>query len=250
MRGPIYILAILGALLVACGSTTQSGSSEMRSEEYLRIATMSGSAEALDAAGQLRLTPDQIVSALQAGNARFVAGETIPRDMSAQVVATAAGQFPGAVILSCIDSRVPAEIVFDQGVGDLFSVRVAGNVINPDVIGSIEFATKVAGSKVIVVMGHTSCGAVKGSCDNVQLGHISSLVNYIRPSVEAVVEEGEECSSSNESLVDRVAAHNVDRTIENLRAESEIIRELEASGDVILVGAMYDVASGVVSFVE
>lgn len=222
----------------------------MRSKQYLKQATMSGSCDALDEAGQLRLTPAEIVEALKAGNERFVRGENIERDMSSQVVATAAGQYPGAVILSCIDSRVPAEIVFDQGVGDLFSVRVAGNVINADVLGSIEFATKLAGSKVVVVMGHTSCGAVKGACDNVQVGHIASLVNNIRPSVDAIVEEGEDCSSANVSLVDRVAAHNVDRTIVNIREQSEIIRELDESGDIILIGAMYDVKSGVVRFVE
>jgi carbonic anhydrase len=213
-------------------------------------AAMSGSAAAMDPEAQSAITSEQVLEALEAGNQRFVDGVSIERDFSSQVEATATGQYPGAVILSCIDSRVPAEIVFDQGVGDVFSARVAGNIIDPHTIGSIEFATKVAGAKLVVVMGHTSCGAVKGSCDNVQLGHISSLVDTIQPSVEAVTPEGETCASSNAALVDEIAAHNVERTLDNLRAESDIISTLESDGDIMLVGAMYDVATGRVTFME
>jgi carbonic anhydrase len=241
---------LLASGFVGCAANSSHEHSESSQATAPASATMSGSAAAMDDATQSALTSEQVLAALQAGNQRFVDGVTVERDFSSQVEATATGQYPGAVILSCIDSRVPAEIVFDQGVGDVFSARVAGNIIDPHTIGSIEFATKVAGAKLVVVMGHTSCGAVMGSCDNVQLGHISSLVGTIQPSVEAVVPEGEQCDSSDKSMVDRVATHNVERTIENLREESEIISTLESDGDIMLVGAMYDVATGRVTFMQ
>ncbi|TXD38644.1 carbonic anhydrase [Lujinxingia vulgaris] len=204
----------------------------------------------MTAARQTAMSPDEALQKLKDGNARFVRGEELNRDYSAQVEATAEGQYPFAMVLGCVDSRAPAELLFDVGFGDIFKARVAGNFVNDDVPGSIEFATRVAGAPLILVMGHTSCGAVKGACENVQLGHVSSLVNEIRPSVEAVTPEGETCSASNAELVDKVAAHNVDRTIAEIRNESAIIAELEAAGEVKIVGAMYDISTGVVQFYE
>jgi carbonic anhydrase len=204
----------------------------------------------LDAEAQAALTPDAVLERLQAGNARFVAGLQTPQDLRAEVAATASGQYPLGFVLSCVDSRVPVESVFDVGIGDVFVGRVAGNFVNDDLLGSMEFATAVAGAKVIVVLGHTACGAVKGACDNVQIGHIASLVNEIQPSVAAVTPEGETCSSSNAAHVDAIATHNVQRTIEEIRASSEILRQREADGQLRIVGGMYDLATGVVTFSE
>lgn len=197
---------------------------------------------------QSNMSPDDVLKRLKKGNERFVNGEMKNRNLNEQVKATSKGQYPAAAVLGCVDSRVPPETVFDQGIGDIFSARVAGNFANEDVMGSLEFATKVAGSKLVVVLGHTSCGAVKGSCDNVQAGHISSLVDEIQPSVKAVTPEDKTCSSDNTELVDKIAKHNVKRTIERLRSESDILKELEDNGDIKIVGAMYDVSTGNVTF--
>ncbi|MCB9538500.1 MAG: carbonic anhydrase [Myxococcales bacterium] len=203
---------------------------------------------ALDAQAQAALTPDAALQRLVDGNARFVAGETLRRDLSLQVQQTAAAQHPAAIVLSCVDSRIPTERVFDQGIGDIFNARVAGNFVNDDMLGSMEFATKVAGAKLVVVMGHTSCGAVKGACDAVDLGHVNSLVKAIQPSVQAVAAQGTPCTSKQPASVDRVATHNVERTLEDIRQRSPILADLERSGAIRIVGAMYDVASGKVTF--
>lgn len=207
-----------------------------------------GSTDALDAAAQKALTPDKVMERLMAGNKRFVEGNMLDRDLKAQVQATSGGQYPSAIVLGCVDSRVPPETVFDQGIGDIFSARVAGNIIDDHALGSIEFATAAAGSKLVVVMGHTACGAVKGACDGVELGHISSLVETIQPSVKAVNAEGETCTSKKSAVVNKVAEHNVQRTIEDMRARSKVLTDLEKSGEIKIVGAMYDVNSGEVTF--
>jgi carbonic anhydrase len=199
---------------------------------------------------QSEMSPDQALERLREGNARFVAGQQTPSDLRAEVRATATGQHPFGVVLSCLDSRVPVETVFDQGIGDLFVGRVAGNIVDDQMLGSIEFATAAAGSKLVVVMGHTACGAVKGACDNVDLGHINALVEAIRPSVEAETPEGETCNSSDSELVNRVSAHNVTRTIDEIRERSEILRELEASGQIRIVGAIYSLETGQVDFMD
>jgi carbonic anhydrase len=198
--------------------------------------------------GQTSLSPADALIRLEEGNERFLSGEMINRDLAAQVSATGKGQYPHSVVLTCIDSRVPAELIFDQGIGDIFTARVAGNFVNDDILGSMEFATKVAGSKLVVVMGHTSCGAVKGACDNVQLGHISSLVTELKPSVEAVAEQGHECSSDKPKVVNKVAAHNVEHTIAQIRKRSEVMAQLEKDGAIRIVGAMYDVSTGKAEF--
>ena len=192
---------------------------------------------------QADITPDKALSILKQGNARYVAGKRINRNYPKQVKQTALGQFPFASVLGCIDSRVPPEIVFDTGVGDIFAARVAGNVVNEDILGSLEYASKVAGSRVIVVLGHTQCGAVKGACDGVQLGNITTLLNKIQPAVAGTKTDGER-TSKNHHFVEDVAELNVDLAIKNLREQSSILRELESEGKIKIVGAIYDTSTG------
>jgi carbonic anhydrase len=197
---------------------------------------------------QEHLTPALAHNILVEGNKRFVLNVKAQRNLQSQVLATSTGQYPFAVVLSCIDSRVPAELVFDQGIGDMFSVRVAGNVVNEDVLGSIEYGCKVAGSKIVVVLGHTKCGAVTAACNNVELGNVTGLLNKIKPSVELVKNEGN-WSSSDEN-VQRVSDINVAKAIDRIKAESDILREMEKNGEIEIVGAMYSVETGKVTFFD
>ena len=194
---------------------------------------------------QEKMSPAVALNSLLEGNKRFTQQLQLNRDLMSQVSDTATGQFPFAAILSCIDSRVPAEIVFDQGIGDLFSVRVAGNVVNEDVLGSLEYACKVAGSKLVLVMGHTKCGAVTAACENVELGNITSLLAKIKPAIAL----SENNSSSGAISVENVSVKNVGISIETLRNESPILAEMEQQGLIQIVGAIYDVASGIVSVI-
>lgn len=202
------------------------------------------------AESQAALTPDQALALLREGNERFVGGKMIDRDLAAQVAATAGGQFPHSVVLSCIDSRVPPEIVFDQGIGDIFSPRVAGNFVDGELLGSMEFAAAVAGSKLIVVLGHTECGAVKGACDNVKLGNLTQTLANIAPAVYAVTDIEGERSSKNKAFVNAVAHENVRQTVDNILQRSYVLRELVERGKLKVVGAMYDVATGKVAFLD
>ena len=206
---------------------------------------------ALTAETQAALTPAQVLMRLEDGNQRFLDGTAVERDFMGQVRQTAGGQYPMAAILGCIDSRVPHEIVFDKGVGDVFSARVAGNFVNTDILGSLEFATAVAGSKVIVVLGHTECGAVKGACDHVELGNLTSTLANIAPAVYAVGDlvPGER-TSANKAYVQAVADENVEMTVQNIVNRSPVIRGLVESGDLIVIGAMHDVATGGVMFMD
>lgn len=199
---------------------------------------------------QLALTQQEIISMLKEGNKRFVANQKLNRNLQQQVAETSSGQFPFAAVLSCIDSRVPVETVFDQGIGDLFSIRIAGNFVNDDILGSMEFACKLAGSKVVLVLGHTSCGAVKGACDGAELGKLTGMLDKIKPAVDAVKEpaEASERTSGNLNFVDEVARKNVELTIDAIRKGSEVLSEMEAIGAIELAGAMYDVSSGEVTF--
>ena len=202
---------------------------------------------ALTKAQRDKLTPDEIVKLMKDGNQRFRVGKESPHDYLAQQKASAKGQYPAAVILSCIDSRAPAETIMDLGIGDTFNVRVAGNVANDDIIGSMEFACKVAGAKVILVMGHTACGAIKGAIDNVQLGNLTALLSKIRPAVSATEYPGER-SSKNSDFVDAVARKNVELTMENIHRRSAVLEDLEGSGAIKIVGAMYNLETGLVEF--
>jgi carbonic anhydrase len=194
---------------------------------------------------QADLTPQKALQLLKDGNARFVESQRADRSLLEQVKATATGQYPFAVVLSCIDSRVPAEIVLDQGIGDVFSARLAGNIVNGDVLGSMEFACKLAGSKLIVVMGHTSCGAVKGACDGAELGNLTGLLQKIEPAVATVRKEGD---LPRDQLVQKVAELNVDNVIAEIRSKSAVLDQMISAGEIGIVGAMYSVETGAVEF--
>ena len=204
----------------------------------------------LNKALQERLTPQQALEILKEGNRRFVQNLKVNRNLLEQVNETRDGQWPFAVVLSCIDSRTSAELIFDQGLGDIFSVRIAGNIINDDILGSIEFACKIAGSKFIVVLGHTKCGAIKGACDQVELGHLSALLQKIQPAIEAERSIPDNRTSTNPQFVEAVARINVERTVEEILKRSPIIRDLVDQGKTGIGGAMYDVASGNVEFYD
>ena len=199
---------------------------------------------------QSQMNPDSCLLELKNGNNRFVEKEPINRDLMQQVEQTSNGQFPFATILSCIDSRVSSELIFDQGIGDIFSVRIAGNFANEDILGSMEFACKLAGTKLIVVLGHTACGAVKGACDHARLGNLTTLINKIEPAVEAVIEPKDENlrNSSNIDFVNTVAEKNVEMTIAKIRIDSPVLAEMEKQGEIKIIGGMYDINSGKVKF--
>lgn len=199
---------------------------------------------------QEKLTPAAALKLLKEGNKRFVNNLKINRNLLQQVNETAEGQYPFAFILSCIDSRTSAELIFDQGLGDIFSCRIAGNILNDDIVGSMEFACKIAGSKIIVVLGHTKCGAVKGACDDVKLGSLTVLLQKLKPAINAETETLRERSSGNAAFVENVAKLNVLQTLNEIPGRSPILSELMEEGKIILVGAMYSVETGVVEFYE
>ncbi|HMU15457.1 MAG: carbonic anhydrase [Bacteroidetes bacterium] len=198
---------------------------------------------------QEHLTPQKALEILIEGNGRFVNNLKANRDLLKQVNETSAGQFPFAAVLSCIDSRTSAELIFDQGLGDIFSIRIAGNCINEDILGSMEFACKVAGSKLILVLGHTGCGAVKGACDDVRMGNLTTLLEKIRPAVDDTVTTGER-NSSNAAFVQDVALRNVQIALQRIPQRSPILKEMLDQGRIMLAGAMYDVATGQVGIVK
>ena len=197
-----------------------------------------------------KLTPDEVLQMLMDGNQRFVLGTLTSRDHSKQVRHAALGQYPKAVVLSCIDSRIPVEDVFDRGIGDVFVARVAGNFENTDILGSMEFGAKVAGSKLVLVLGHEHCGAVKGAIDNVELGNITPMLKNIRPAVEHFTDYEGDKSSENEEFVHMVAEQNVRLTIGDIREQSPILREMESEGEIMIVGGLYDMDTGLVTFIE
>jgi carbonic anhydrase len=203
-----------------------------------------------DKASQERTTPDGALRLLRTGNERFRANLRANRDLLQQVNATRDGQFPFATILSCIDSRTSAELIFDQGFGDVFSIRIAGTVVNDDILGSMEFATKVAGSKLIVVLGHSACGAIKGACDHVQLGNLSTLLNKIQPAVYVERITRENRTSKNPEFVERVMEIQVRRSVEAIVERSILIREMVEKGEIGLIGGLYSVETGEVTFLE
>lgn len=197
---------------------------------------------------QSNLTPTTAHAMLVEGNERFVQNLKAERNLQKQVVETSKGQYPFAVILGCIDSRVPTELIFDQGIGDVFSVRVAGNIINEDVLGSMEYSCKVAGSKIVVVLGHTKCGAVTAACNNVELGNITPLLQKIKPAVDLIRENGIEKMEDKD--IENVSIQNVLLSIDRIRKESPILKEMEDDGTIQIVGGIYDVSTGAVSFFD
>lgn len=196
---------------------------------------------------QEALTPDNALELLKAGNMRFVSNLKMNRNLLQQVNETRDGQYPFAAILSCIDSRAPAELIFDQGLGDIFSIRIAGNFINDDILGSMEFACKIAGSKLIVVLGHTHCGAIKGVCDGIELGNLTQMLAKIKPAVEQVKDEAVR-NSSNLSFVNKVVHQNIELSLKQIPERSPVLKELVAEGKLKIIGAVYDIETGEVTF--
>ncbi len=196
------------------------------------------------------MTPQQALDQLRTGNARFVADQPLVRNQLADVKATASGQYPFAVVLSCLDSRQPIEIVLDQGIGDIFSARVAGNVLNDDILGSMEFACKVSGAKLIAVIGHSNCGAIKGAVDGVELGNLTGLLGKIQPAMNQVPADVQPRNSKNLEFVDKVSEANVRLVMQQIRERSPILREMLDQGQIGLVGGMYDLSTGEVHFYE
>jgi carbonic anhydrase len=199
---------------------------------------------------QSAITPSVALEILKEGNKRFVSNLKINRNLLQQANETSDGQHPFAVILSCIDSRTSAELIFDQGLGDVFSVRIAGNIVNEDILGSMEFGCKVAGAKIIVVLGHTKCGAVKGACDNVALGNLTALIAKIKPAVEQEAVTAENRNSSNGVFVENVAELNVSLSVKNILLKSPIIADMVKNGDIGIVGGIHDITTGEVKFFE
>lgn len=204
----------------------------------------------LTAEEQQRLTPDDVLRSLKEGNKRFTQGTLTLRDHSKQIRDSVNGQFPKAIILSCIDSRVPVEDVFDKGIGDLFVARVAGNIVNEDILGSMEFSCKVSGAKLVLVIGHEYCGAIKGAIDNVTLGNLTGLLKKITPAVEACSHYTGEHSSKNPAFVDMVIRKNVQLMVVDIRQRSTILHDMEQKGEIKIIGAYYDMDNGLVTFFE
>jgi carbonic anhydrase len=229
-RLTLSALLIAGSLIISVTANAAGGSNALTQEQ------------------QAAITPAKALSMLKQGNQRFVSGEMTNTDYVAQVKQTSAGQFPFASIVSCLDSRIPPAIVFDRGIGDLFVARVAGNFVNDDILGSLEFASKLAGSKIILVMGHTECGAVMGACDGAQLGLLTTTLANINPAVQAQAGNYSPANSSNDKFVDAVAEENVRLNMKKLRDRSVVLREMIDKGEITLVGAMYDIDTGKVTF--
>ncbi len=196
------------------------------------------------------LTPELALEILRDGNTRFVRNIKAHRNLLEQVNETSEGQFPFASILSCIDSRTSAELIFDQGLGDIFSIRIAGNILNEDIIGSMEFACKIAGSKLIVVLGHTKCGAIEGACNNIMLGNITALLNKIKPAIEQETETTTERNGNNKIFLRNVAEKNVFITVQKMKEQSSILNEMEKAGEIKIIGGLHDIDSGQVLFFE
>jgi carbonic anhydrase len=241
------MLKVIASWIIGAAAASSVGCSTSASAPAAKAAIVSAPMTQTE---QQSMTPDQALARLVDGNRRFTTGKSLHRDYIGEARATAAGQYPFATVLSCIDSRSIPEIVFDQGIGDLFVPRVAGNYAPTDIVGSMEFATKVAGSKLVVVMGHTECGAVKGACDNVELGNLTAVIQAIRPAVNEVQDVPGERTSKNKKFLYAVTLANVRRTVAKLRQDSPIMREMEQSGQIKIVGAVQDLATGEVTFLQ
>lgn len=236
---PTLLIAALFIAFAACAPEKQE------------TTTPALSGDTITAAEQAALTPDEILTSFEEGNVRYMNNDLTPRDYSAQIAATSTGQYPKAVILSCIDSRVPVEKVFDKGVGDVFVARVAGNTVNPDILGSIEYGAAVAGSKLVVVMGHEACGAVKAAIDKAELSdNADVLLGRIQPAIDRLNSYAGDQSSKNADYVDQVVNTNVSTTIEEMLIESPVLKSMQDEGKIKIVGAYYDLDTGKVTFVE
>jgi carbonic anhydrase len=246
INSPSALIAILASLLLSACAATAPIATDSKQAKGSAICETQNSKSC-----QTKVSAEMVIEHLQEGNTRFVAGKPLQRNVMAQVKATSAGQYPLASIVSCIDSRAPAEMVFDQGIGDIFNARIAGNIVNDDILGSLEFASKLAGAKLVVVLGHTSCGAIKGACDDAKLGNLTGLLDKIKPVVgQTALDITGDRSSKNYKFVELVAEANVKATVNNIRQKSPVLREMEQKGDIKIVGAMYDVKTGAVTWYD
>ncbi|MDO4695522.1 carbonic anhydrase family protein [Porphyromonas sp.] len=238
----IVMFSVAMIMLASCGNqTAQKTNNPSTVDKGAQIT------EVITQEVQSTLTPDAVLESLKAGNARYVENRQMPRDLKSQAVASLQGQFPEAIVLSCIDSRVPVEYIFDKGIGDLFVGRVAGNVADDYMLGSLEYACEVSGSKVLLVLGHHDCGAIKSAIKGVELGNITSLMEEIKPSVEATQYEGER-TYGNKEFADAVVVENVIQTMNEIRRDSPILKKLEDEGKIKICGAVYEMTTGKVHF--
>lgn len=250
MKRSIKVLSILIALtcLSAC-TIKDSNQQQSKDDKSTTFSDVTPLVErVLTADEQAALTPDEVIKLLKDGNQRFMQNDLTARNHSAQVRNSTMEQFPKAIILSCVDSRVPVEDVFDRGIGDIFVARVAGNFVNEDILGSMEFACKVSGAKLILVLGHEHCGAVKSAIDNVKLGNITAMLSKIKPAVQLASDYKGEKSSKNDEFVHMVCEQNVENTMNEIRTRSPILKEMEDNGEIKILGAVYDMSTGKVEF--
>jgi carbonic anhydrase len=250
MRNNILGFIVIAIILFTSCNESNPATSTAQTESEPSPAQIVGLVEdVLTKEEQDALSPDMVIQSLKDGNKRFMNNDLTARDHSSQVRKSVLAQYPKAIVLSCVDSRVPVEDVFDRGIGDIFVARVAGNFVNEDILGSMEFACKVSGSKLILVMGHEHCGAVKAAVDDVKLGNITPMLSKIRPAVEAVEYEGDR-SSKNQEFVHKASESNVLNTIEKIKTNSPILKEMEENGEIKIVGALYDMDNGRVNFLN
>jgi carbonic anhydrase len=242
-----FVVALLALITSAISCNNNASEEQQKMQEQQQEPPV---AKVTTKEEQQSLSPDTILQRLKAGNKRFTENNVTERDHSKMVRATASGQFPKSVVLSCLDSRIPVEDVFDKGIGDMFVARNAGNIVNVDVLGSMEFACKVSGAKLILVMGHSSCGAIKAAIDDVQMGNITAMLAKIKPAIALSQNFNGTKSSKDNSFTDYVGKNNVLNTIENIRKGSQILKEMENKGAIKMVGAYYDIKTGAVVFLE
>lgn len=246
MKKSLSVFIVASMFLFSCGEkkdVKQEAKQETKQENQVRNDVMTKEI-------QQAKTPEQVLEILKTGNGKFVKGDLTFTDYPKQIMQTSQGQYPTAVVLSCLDSRVPVEKVFDLGVGDLFVARIAGNIINPDILASMEYGCKVVGSKLIVVLGHTDCGAVKAAIDDVKLGNITELLDKIQPAVDSLSTFEGDKTSKNKEYVAKVTDENVLVGIEEIRKNSPILKEMEEKGEIQIIGASYDVSTGAVTFMK
>ena len=241
-------IALLLVLLGSCSSGNQQNE-QVNAPAKTKDAIVGVVEDVLTKAQQDALTPDMVIQSLKEGNERYIRNDLTARNHTAQVRKSVLAQYPKAIVLSCVDSRVPVEDVFDRGIGDIFVARVAGNFVNEDILGSMEFACKVSGSKLVFVLGHEHCGAVKAAVDNVKLGNITPMLTKIRPAVESIKYEGDR-TSKNQEFVHIASISNVKNTIEKIRTDSPILKEMEDNGEIKIIGGLYDMDNGRVDFLN
>ncbi len=246
----IIKFSLIAIAMIALNSCNQNQKSNSKTDLSTKTESVQGLVEkVLTQEEQAALTPTQVIQILKEGNVRFTENNLTDRNHPKQVQNSTLAQFPKAIVLSCVDSRVPVEDIFDSGIGDLFVARVAGNFVNEDILGSMEFACKVSGSKLILVLGHEHCGAIKAAVDDVKLGNITPMLEKIQPAVEMVQYEGER-NSKNQEFVHMVCESNVKYTIEQIRLNSPILKEMENNGEIKIVGAIYDLDNGKVDWLK